>query len=36
VNIKGMSFERVVSLAFRKERNKDEVIDRWQQLLIKK
>lgn len=36
VNIKGMSFERVVSIAFRKERNEDEVIDRWKQLLIKK
>lgn len=36
VKIKGMSFERVVSLAFRKDRKEDEVIGQWQKLLIKK
>jgi DNA-binding transcriptional LysR family regulator len=36
LTIKGMSFERVVSLAFRKERKEDEVIDQWLQLLTKK
>jgi DNA-binding transcriptional LysR family regulator len=36
VSIKGMSFERVVSLAFRKERANDDVISQWKYLLIKK
>lgn len=36
VPIKGMSFVRVVSLAFRKERIEDEVIRQWLNLLIKK
>lgn len=36
VTIKGMSFVRVVSLAFRKERIEDEVIRQWLNLLIKK
>lgn len=36
VSIKGMSFDRVVSLAFRKERREDDVIVQWQRFLIKK
>jgi DNA-binding transcriptional LysR family regulator len=36
VSIKGLSFERVVSLAFRKERANDDVISQWKHLLIKK
>jgi DNA-binding transcriptional LysR family regulator len=36
VSIRGMSLERVVSLAFRKERKEDEVIGQWQKMLIKK
>jgi len=36
VAIKGISFERVVSLAFRKERGNDDVILQWKHLLMKK
>jgi DNA-binding transcriptional LysR family regulator len=36
VSIKGMSLKRVVSLAFRKERKEDDLIDQWQKFLIKK
>lgn len=36
LTIKGMSFERVVSMAFRKDRKEDEVIDQWLQMIIKK
>jgi DNA-binding transcriptional LysR family regulator len=36
VSIKGMSLKRVVSLAFRRERKEDDLIDQWQKFLIKK
>ncbi|PKM63790.1 MAG: hypothetical protein CVU96_06130 [Firmicutes bacterium HGW-Firmicutes-20] len=36
VSIKGMSFDRVVSLAFRKERREDDLIVQWQRFLMKK